>query len=60
MQLFFSGNVKRMHVWIPHEEKEGNIFFMNINEQTVSRNFKPGIIVSGSSEIQIFIESRTN
>ena len=29
-----------MHVWILHEEKEGNIFFMNINEQTVSRNLK--------------------
>ena len=26
-----------MHAWILHEEKEGNIF-MNINEQTVSRN----------------------
>ena len=38
--FFFSGKVKRMHPWILHEEKEGNIFFMNINEQTVSRNLK--------------------
>ena len=26
MQLFFSGKVKRMHAWILHEEKRGNIF----------------------------------
>ena len=37
---FFSGKVKCMHAWILHEEKEGNIFFIKINEQTVSRNLK--------------------
>ena len=26
--------------WFQHGEKEGNIFLMNINEQTVSRNLK--------------------
>ena len=36
MQLFFcSGEVKRMHAWILHEEKV--VFFMNINEETGSR-----------------------
>ena len=35
---FFSGKVKCMHAWILHEENERNIFFMNINEQTVSCN----------------------
>ena len=52
-----------MHAWIPHEEKEGSIFFMNINEQTVSRNLKLGMNVSGSNKIQIlmiFIELHTN
>ena len=29
-----------MHAWILHEEKEGDIFVMNINEQTVSCNLK--------------------
>ena len=27
-----------MHAWILYEEKEGNKIYMNINEQTVSRN----------------------